>query len=44
MKKFYLIILSLLICSHLFAEMKIPGSGIIENAYVNEVYKEQLKK
>ena len=44
MKKFYLIILSLLICSHLFAEMKIPGSGIIENAYVNEVYKKQLKK
>ena len=44
MKKFYLIILSLLICSHLFAEMKVPGSGIIENAYVNEVYKKQLKK
>ena len=44
MKKFYLIILSLLICSHLFAEMKIPGSGIIEDAYVNEVYKKQLKK
>jgi hypothetical protein len=44
MKKFYLIILSLLICSHLFAEMKVPGSGIIEDAYVNEVYKKQLKK
>lgn len=44
MKKFYLIILSLLICSHLFAEVKISESGMIEDTYLNEIYKEKLKK
>ena len=44
MKKFYLILLSLLICTHLFAEIKIPGSGMIESSKLEESYTKQLKK
>jgi len=44
MKKFYLIILTLFIYSHLLAEIKIPGSGMIENSKLEESYTKQLKK
>ena len=44
MKKFYLIILTLFICSYSFAEIKTPGSGMIENSKLEESYTKQLKK
>ena len=44
MKKFYLIILTLFIYSYSFAEIKTPGSGMIENSKLEESYTKKLKK
>lgn len=44
MRKFYLIILTLFIYSYSFAEIKTPGSGMIENSKLEESYTKKLKK
>lgn len=44
MKKLYLIILTLFIYSYSFAEIKTPGSGMIENSKLEESYTKKLKK
>lgn len=44
MRKLYLIILTLFIYSYSFAEIKTPGSGMIENSKLEESYTKKLKK